>query len=558
MQKQYIYYLFVFMLLQVGASGQNLIPNAGFEGGWACPEDFTKEPVKELVPHWLNPNKGTPDYFHTCSDSMAGIPDNFAGHMPAHEGDAYIGLILREVFIDSVSPRKVSREYITVELNKPLEHRKLYCFKLHYALADRSSFAVDALGISFTRKKLKAWDAGLLDAEPLVYNVPGNIMKNKNQWHELCGAFRARGRENFLTIGNFCPNIKTHYYQATDSMADSSFVYAYYYIDDVKLYEIDHPFECGCLDELSQGYDWLDEDSKGFMEAYNDYLQQKQAEEMLAASEDIEGNDINSIDGIDSDKKDNNTGSDIDNTNEQDAGKETEQNDNGKEGKGDMGQDNDSSDEHDEGDAGNDTGDKKGDNDTDHTDNDKETNDQKGNLASEEKGKNDTDSLAHSGDSNTDNDQQGLNRANLTDYESISGQLREGSLDKQEEKLIESLRDAGTGFSIELPKIYFAFNQSELLPSSYPALEKLANILAEHKNLRIEIRGHTDNVGSNWYNKRLSNDRAESVYEFLIEAGIDEARLKYRGFGNKVPVADNDTEEGRQLNRRVEIKVISN
>ncbi len=567
----HIYLVTVFLILFNGLlSGQNLIPNASFEGGWACPEDFTKDPVKELIPHWMNPNKGTPDYFHACSDSMAGIPDNFAGNMPAYEGDAYIGLILREVFIDSVSPRKVSREYITVELNKPLDFRKLYCFKLHYVLADRSSFAVDALGISFTREKLKAWDAGLLDAEPMVFNTPGHIMNNKNQWHELCGVFRARGREKFMTIGNFCPNVKTHYYEATDSLADSTFVYAYYYIDDVKLYEIENPFECGCQDDLSQGFDWLDDASLSFTEAYNNYRKQLEHEEMLASAK---GNG----ERIKTELYNDDSNDDLSGDRKNDEKDTSESGDSNKNGKDDS--QNDPPDKNDPltdtaNDALNeDTGGIKDDTgeatDTSDFHDDRKESDFDNNKARD---KNEQTAKGYSGNDYHQNDTSGeaggkhrenndineLKDDKLAKYESISGQLRKSRLNKNEEALIESLKNADTGFSINLPKIYFAFNQSELLPSSYIALEELSKILEEHKSLQIEIRGHTDNIGSNWYNKRLSNDRAEAVYDFLIETGIDESRLKYRGFGNKVPVADNDTEEGRQLNRRVEIKVISN
>ena len=68
--------------------------------------------------------------------------------------------------------------------------------------------------------------------------------------------------------------------------------------------------------------------------------------------------------------------------------------------------------------------------------------------------------------------------------------------------------------------------------------------------------GHTDNIGSESYNKKLSVDRAASVYNYLIEKGIPKTRMKYRGFGPNVPVADNNTEEGRELNRRVEIFIV--
>ena len=75
--------------------------------------------------------------------------------------------------------------------------------------------------------------------------------------------------------------------------------------------------------------------------------------------------------------------------------------------------------------------------------------------------------------------------------------------------------------------------------------------------MKIEIGGHTDSKGSAEYNKKLSNDRAQSVVNYLIENGISASRLTYIGYGKDQPVATNETEEGRQENRRVEFKVIS-
>ena len=75
--------------------------------------------------------------------------------------------------------------------------------------------------------------------------------------------------------------------------------------------------------------------------------------------------------------------------------------------------------------------------------------------------------------------------------------------------------------------------------------------------LKIEISGHTDNIGSNEYNKKLSKDRAKAVVDYLIVQGIDEGRLTYAGYGESQPISDNDTEVGRQENRRTEFKVLS-
>jgi len=78
----------------------------------------------------------------------------------------------------------------------------------------------------------------------------------------------------------------------------------------------------------------------------------------------------------------------------------------------------------------------------------------------------------------------------------------------------------------------------------------------DNPNIKIEISGHTDNIGSAAYNQKLSESRAKAVVDYLIEHGIDRSRLSYMGYGFEKPIAPNDTEEGRQLNRRVEFKIV--
>ncbi len=96
-----------------------------------------------------------------------------------------------------------------------------------------------------------------------------------------------------------------------------------------------------------------------------------------------------------------------------------------------------------------------------------------------------------------------------------------------------------------------------LRSESIAELNRLKRILDDNPSMKIEIGGHTDSKGSGEYNKKLSNDRAQSVVTYLIENGIDTTRLTYKGYGKDQPVASNETEEGRQENRRVEFKVIS-
>ncbi len=105
----------------------------------------------------------------------------------------------------------------------------------------------------------------------------------------------------------------------------------------------------------------------------------------------------------------------------------------------------------------------------------------------------------------------------------------------------------------ELKNIFFAFDSDELLPSSKPELNTLINVLKTNPQWKITILGYTDNKGTQTYNQKLSENRAKSVYQYLIENGVEKQRLSYIGMGEKNPKADNETEAGRAKNRRTEI-----
>ena len=112
------------------------------------------------------------------------------------------------------------------------------------------------------------------------------------------------------------------------------------------------------------------------------------------------------------------------------------------------------------------------------------------------------------------------------------------------------------GDTIRLKNIYFDFDKAELLPRSFVELNKLAKILKENPKLEIEIDGHTDSDGSENYNQKLSESRAKTVTEWLKKQGIRGERHKFRGAGERQPIVSNDTENGRQQNRRVEFVVL--
>lgn len=112
------------------------------------------------------------------------------------------------------------------------------------------------------------------------------------------------------------------------------------------------------------------------------------------------------------------------------------------------------------------------------------------------------------------------------------------------------------GDIVTLRDVYFDVDSYELMPQSYNELSVLIAILKTNPDMKIELRGHTDNSGTQAHNIRLSENRAKAVMEYLISRGIDSRRLTARGYGEKKPVASNDTPEGRTLNRRVEYRVL--
>lgn len=123
-------------------------------------------------------------------------------------------------------------------------------------------------------------------------------------------------------------------------------------------------------------------------------------------------------------------------------------------------------------------------------------------------------------------------------------------------KLDIQLQKLRPGASIVLNNVFFETGKWDLKPESKIELNRLADLLKANPDKKIEIGGHTDNVGSDESNLTLSNNRAASVVTYLVTQGIDAARLTSKGYGETVPLATNDTDEGRAKNRRTEFKII--
>jgi outer membrane protein OmpA-like peptidoglycan-associated protein len=137
-------------------------------------------------------------------------------------------------------------------------------------------------------------------------------------------------------------------------------------------------------------------------------------------------------------------------------------------------------------------------------------------------------------------------------------------MDKQEAELRRKLEGTGVrvvrnGDEIELVmpgNITFDLNESSIKPSFSGTLESVALVLKEYDKTIIQIEGHTDSSGSDSYNQLLSERRASSVRDFLLNQGIEPKRTRAVGYGERYPVASNDTAAGREQNRRVELTLV--
>jgi outer membrane protein OmpA-like peptidoglycan-associated protein len=132
-------------------------------------------------------------------------------------------------------------------------------------------------------------------------------------------------------------------------------------------------------------------------------------------------------------------------------------------------------------------------------------------------------------------------------------QLRQQLLDQF--NAILQTRDTARGLIVNMSDVLFDTARYTLKPGAREKLAKVSGIILGHPGLKIAVEGHTDSVGGDEYNMRLSENRANSVRDFLVAQGVPAASVSAQGFGKTMPVADNATSAGRQQNRRVELVV---
>jgi gliding motility-associated-like protein len=226
--KKVIVQIFLFFLPIIGFSQTNLVPNWSFEDTIQCPMsggqiDFAK--------YWFspsNPSINSSDYLNACSFPYGlNVPFTAYGFQNAKTGKAYAGIILYSNYSSDY------REYIETKLPYPLEKDRKYCVEFYINLADTSKYGIDKIGIYFSNDSVKQISLDTICKAPQIINPANNIITDTVNWIRVSGIYLALGGEMFLTIGNFHNDDSTN---VTISNIASNIYFAYYYIDDVKVY----------------------------------------------------------------------------------------------------------------------------------------------------------------------------------------------------------------------------------------------------------------------------------------------------------------------------------
>jgi len=150
------------------------------------------------------------------------------------------------------------------------------------------------------------------------------------------------------------------------------------------------------------------------------------------------------------------------------------------------------------------------------------------------------------------------------------GGIAGGAIGYQKDKQIRELRESTAGSGVDVTEtdngqailvnlpdgVTFDVDSSALKPSFRSTLDEIARSLKQYPNSLIDVYGHTDSTGSEQYNQALSERRASTVANYLVMQGVSGARIRSQGFGETMPIASNETLEGRARNRRVEIKIV--
>lgn len=250
--------IILFLLTTQYCFSQNLVSNGSFEKYSVCPSRANDSNSKLDIMDWYKTGEYTADYFNSCCrNKFMSVPHNQRGYQLAQDGQGYLGLMSYA--------NDLSFEYIQTRLKHPLKEDKLYCVRYYVSLADKSDYYSNNISALFTKEKIKGkfirldkfWKKSSYyktftsTREEDYFNPqikPKVLINNYTDWTEVCGVFKAKGGEKYLTIGSFAKDVELH---KSDNYNEKSKYYKkgyyiYYYLDNVSVVEAESPEECNC------------------------------------------------------------------------------------------------------------------------------------------------------------------------------------------------------------------------------------------------------------------------------------------------------------------------
>jgi OmpA-OmpF porin, OOP family len=228
------------IITTISFSQTNLVPNSDFKQ--------VEKKIKgvgqiNVATPWTSPTLGLADLYVTKTKIYEiGVPVNAYGEEAPMEGDGYAGIVAYSY------KNKVPRSYLQVKLTEKLEEGKEYCVKYHVSLADLSKYACDHLGIALTNEAMTANNSDVLQFESFIESTRLKVYEKQFYWTPICGKYKAKGGEEFITIGNFTADEKLTLAKVKRprGFTKPQTYDAYYYVDNVSVVAYDEGDKCDC------------------------------------------------------------------------------------------------------------------------------------------------------------------------------------------------------------------------------------------------------------------------------------------------------------------------
>jgi len=230
----------VFFVSTVGLAQTNLVPNSAFEKIGKKIKDIGEIEVAEP---WGSPTLALADlYVEKTKNYAISIPENAYGEEKPMKGSGYAGIVGYSY------KNKIPRTYLQVQLSKKLEAGKEYCVKYHVSLADLSKYATNHLAVAITKDAVSANNSDILKFDDFIESKRLVVYEKQFYWVPICGIYKAKGDEEYLTIGNFTEDEKLTIKKVKRprGFTKPQTYDAYYYVDNVSVIDLKDAKKCDC------------------------------------------------------------------------------------------------------------------------------------------------------------------------------------------------------------------------------------------------------------------------------------------------------------------------